>query len=234
MSARQGFPVSNGYAPAGGPRALPIAFDFSTTSPQATDLVQEIEANIINMVQSIYVDNSNNANTLTITFDQTNQKIVVPATAQGIWPVITPKDAPRFVLATTPAGGLIVNIILLNVPMPLTAWGPVNVSTTINNPTYTQTPFVGTTVDHGGNVVTTGVSQLLAGANAVRKRITIEAQSNNVNSLWVAFASAASNNGLNCFEIMPGGYFDSGNGPVSSEVVNITGTIGDKFACREW
>src|SRR5215475_6194048 len=174
MSARQGFPVSNGYAPAGGPRALPITFDFSITSPQAIDLVQEIEANIINMVQSIYVDNSLNANTLTIIFDQTNQKIVVPATAQGLWPVITPKDAPRLVLSTTPAGGLLVNIILLNVPMPLTAWGPQSVAVTINNPTYTQTPTVTNAINRGGTIAVGGTSQVLAGANAVRKRLTVE------------------------------------------------------------
>src|SRR5215471_10432281 len=100
MSARQGFPVSNGYAPAGGPRALPITFDFSVTSPQSTDLVQEIEANVINMIQSVYVDNSLNANAFTIVFDQTNQRLTVPAGATGIWPVITPKDAPRLTVST--------------------------------------------------------------------------------------------------------------------------------------
>jgi hypothetical protein len=235
MSARQGFPVSNGYAPAGGPRALPISFDFGVTSPQATDLVQEIEANIINMVQSIYVDNSLNANILTIVFDQTNQKIVIPATAQGIWPVITPKDAPRLVLSTTPAGGCVVNIILLNVPMPLTQWGPVNVATTINNPTFTQTPTVANAIDHGGTITLGGTSQVLVGANAVRHRLLVENPSVAANSLYINFTATAGVGATNSIEIMPGGYYDTGNGPVSGEVVNITSPdTAAKFICKEW
>ena len=132
----QGFPVSNGYAPQGGPRALPLSFDFTNVASYSLDLVQEVERNEINMVQSIFVDNGNNANTLVIIFDQTLQPIRVPAGAQGIWPVITPKDAPRFVISTTQAA-VVVNIILLNVPMPLTQWGPVAVTVNNVNATFT-------------------------------------------------------------------------------------------------
>lgn len=234
---RQAFPVSNGYAPQGGPRGLPISLDFTGQASYAIDLVQEVEANIINMVQAIYVDNSANANALTIIFDQTNQRIVVPATAQGIWPVITPKEAPRFVASTTQAA-VVVNLLLLNVPMPLTQWGPLAV--TVNNVNATFTPTVSNATDKSGFIAAGGVSQQLAAANAARKRIVIENPSNAVNgeSLFINFGAAASLNAAatpDSFEILPGGYYDSGFGPVSGQQINVNAaTINHQYIAKEW
>jgi len=227
---KQGFPVSNGYAPAGGPRALPITLDFTAVASISTDLVQEIEAGVINMVQSIYVDNSANPNALTIIFDQTQQKLVVPANAQGIFPVITPKDAPRFVASTN--AGAVVGVILLNVPMPLTQTGPVTLQVANINPIVTNM------TDRSGNIAVGGASQQLAAANAVRRRILVENPSTAAESLFINFGAAASVNGAatpDSIEITPGGYFDSGNGPVDGRVINVVAaTGGHKYIAKEW
>lgn len=231
---RQAFPVSNGYAPQGGPRGMPIALDFTNQASYAIDLVQEIEQNTLNMLQSIYVDNSANANALTIIFDQTNQRLVIPATAQGIWPVITPKDAPRFIASTTQAA-VVVNLILLNVPMPLTQYGPIAV--TITNVNATFTPTVSNATDRGA--VATGADQILMAANAARKRVVIENPSTTATSLFINFGAAATLNpgpgAPNSIEILPGGYYDSGFGPVDGQALHaINATVGSLIIAKEW
>lgn len=230
---RQAFPVSNGYAPQNGPRALPISLDFTNQTFYQLDLVQEVEADVINIVQSIYVDNSANLNPVTFLFDQTNQRLVIPAGAQGTWPVITPKDAPRFVVSTTQAA-VVVNFILLNVPMAISPWGPIAV--TVQNVNATFAPTVSNSVDRGA--VGTGADAVLMPANGARKRIQIENPSTAVASIFINFGAAATTNpgpgAPNSFEIMPGGYYDSSFGPVDGQAVHVFANLNALIIAKEW
>lgn len=231
MSVRQGWPVSNGYAPAGGPRALPITLDFTTVTSIALDLLQEIEAGVINIVQSVYVDNSANPNALTLIWDQTNQRVVIPANAGGIWPVITPKDAPRLI-ASTLATGVIVGIILLNVPMPLTQWGPVSLAVANVNPATVA--FTA----RSGNMTVGGTSQQLMAANAGRKYLFIENPSTEVESLFLNFGAAASlNAGVSpdSIELMPGGMWPNAtSNTINTQQVQVNAaTAGHKYIAFE-
>jgi len=217
MATRQAFGVSNGYAPAQGPKALPIEVDFTGSASQTFNLLQEETQGQIQNIQSVFVDNSDNANPLTILFAITQQRIVVPAGAQGIWPVICAEQV-QFTVSTNAGDGLQVMLILLNVPMPLTQWGPI--SATVN-----VTTASGNFTNRSGNIAVGGTAQDAMAANPVRKRFIITNPSTEIESLFIGFGQNATldNNSL---EIMPGGSFDSNFGPVELARISVNAATG--------
>jgi hypothetical protein len=119
------FPIFNGYAPvSGGAKGMPITFDFSTLASIDFDLIIESASGLMENVQSMWIDNSANPRSLTLTFTQTGQRVVVPKFAQGTWPVSSP-DGLRCTISTTAQDGLKIPVILLNVPMAMAQYGPV-------------------------------------------------------------------------------------------------------------
>lgn len=101
-------------------------------------------------------------------------------------------------------------------------------------------PNTGTFTDRSGAVTLGGTSQQLAAANTSRKRIIIEnpctATSQNIptaESLFINFTTAAAAN-LTSVELAPCGSFDTGAGPVTTEVVNVIGaTTAHKWVAKE-
>ena len=227
----QSFPTSNGYAPTQGPRALPVVLDFSVASEQTIDLYKEEASGIIGFVQSLWIDNSLNTHDLVVLSTITQQKIVVPAYAQGAWPIIAAQTA-AFSVSTTPTADLLIRLIFLNVPMAYSQFGPVSVNPTVN----VSTLISGSFVDRSGAITTGGASQQLAGANLNRKRLIVENPSTESESIFINFTAPATVNltTANSFEITPGGYWDSGANAVSLEAVNIVAaTTGHKFIAKE-
>lgn len=223
------YQVFNGLAPADGqPKSLPYTFDFTNSATVTLDLLLEEIQGVIEFVQGIYVDNASNANPVTFVFPITKQRLIVPAFTQGIYPVIAP-EATRIVATATI--GMTVAVQLLNVPVAFQAWGP----TTLN--VANVSPAQGVFTDRSGSIAATGVSQLLAAINANRKLILIENPANAATSLFINYTAAASDNSGAApysYEILPGGYFPPSNvNVVSTEAVNITGTIGQKFIAKE-
>lgn len=232
----QRFPVYNGYAPVeGGPAAIPITLDFTVNGSVSFDVIDAVQRGIVDYIQSMWVDNSGNLNALTFLCSQTGQKIIVPANAQGIWPIIAPAGL-RITATTTPAGGLKPLVILLNVPMPMTQYGPVSLTVTNVNPAQ------GTMTDRSGSLAVAGTSQLLAAANGARKLLMIENPATAAGqgiaaaeSLFVNATAAATVNGGNSFEILPGGYWPPGNVNVTStDLFNVNAaTVGHKWVAKE-
>jgi hypothetical protein len=227
VGAKTSFPVFNGYGPAQGAQCVPISLDFSVNNQIDFDIVSEVNSGIIDFAQSIWVDNSLNAAAVTFQFSQTGQKLVVPAYAQGIWPVIAPA-ALRCVATTTPAANLTVPIILLNVPMPMTQYGPVSVG--VLNVTADATPIqADVTVT---SVSLSGISEVAIAANAARKRLIIQAHPNNAGPIafnWGAGAAVLAS----CPNLLAGQSFDTGVGPVSTQALNIIGTALDVLTIQE-
>lgn len=115
------FPVSNGLAPDGDPIAVPVTVDLTaTTSKTVNFLIEETNGSIDN-VQTLFVDNADNAQKLTLTFGVTNQRIVFPANAQGYVAVLA--GGINVSVATT--GAVVVPLIFINVPMPGHVWSTV-------------------------------------------------------------------------------------------------------------
>lgn len=92
--ARPSFDTSQGMVPSQGNRELPVTWDFTAAGPGANgvlteDLYPEMQAGYIDMIQSVFIDNSKNAFQLTVTALDTNMSIVAEPFSQGIYPIIS-------------------------------------------------------------------------------------------------------------------------------------------------
>jgi len=219
------FGVWNGYAPASGPKALPYRFDFTTEAIIRDDFLSLNVLGVLQFVQTIYVDNQRNPNPFTIIFGVTNQRLVVPALTQGFYAVMAP-DQTTFVASTTPGVGVLVDVIFMNVPMPISQWGPISVTANVSP------VFVGDFEDRSGTVAVGGTSQQLAAANANRRGLIVQNPTSQLGSIWINFGAAAAAD-LTSIEIAPGGQWQSGS-YVTTQAVNIVAAdTGHVFIAKE-
>lgn len=222
---RPAFQIFNGLAPAGGPKGIPITLDFSTASSIKIDLLPEEVVQAIEFVQGAYVDNSSNGAALTLTFEITGQKLVVPANSQGTWPILAP-ESTKFTAATTPGAGVAPVLILVNVPLPYSTWGPI----TVNAPALT--PARGAMTNRSGSIAVANTSQQLMAANAARTGLIIENPISAagqgigaVETLYINISGAAAVvDGGTSIELAPGGVYYSGAGPVPTSQINVIAT----------
>lgn len=217
------FPVASGLLPTGSPRALRRLIPLSTTTPYSFDLYQEGAKGDINNIQAIFIDNSQNGSPVTVTVSGTQLRLILPPQWQGILPLFSTTD-PKIVV--TSAGAVDIPIHLLNVPLPFMAW-----------PCAAQTVSVsqvsGAFTDRSGSIAAGGTSQLLAAANANRKRLIVQNPSDSPESIFINFTAAATVTG-NSLEILAGEMYDTAGGPITTEAVNvIAATTGTKFTAKE-
>ena len=106
--------------PDGGPRCLPLPLDFAANAEWVLDYGNMQQRNFLNMVQSVWVDNSLNGSILAITVPGTNQVLKVPPNTQGYFPLIVPNPLK---LVFDSAGGVLCQVILLNFPVAGFMWG---------------------------------------------------------------------------------------------------------------
>jgi len=113
----------NGLAPKELPKALTLALDFSAETSYVIDLEHaETEARL-SLVQSVFVDNSVNAEQFSLTVSISGQVLRVPASAQAYLPVLAPSGA-KFIAALKAVGTGITTISFLNFPVPAAVWTP--------------------------------------------------------------------------------------------------------------
>jgi hypothetical protein len=119
------FGTFNGLAPDEGPKALPINVDMSVMTAQGIplDFFTEETTQQISFIQSIYIDNADNASAVTLTCNLTGHRIRVKANTQGFYPLCC-TDQSRFVLNGT-ASAVTVRLQFLNVPVPIGQWATV-------------------------------------------------------------------------------------------------------------
>jgi hypothetical protein len=105
----------------------------------------------------------------------------------------------------------------------------------------TITPQLASFTDKSGAITAGGTSQTLAAINTVRKRILIvnpcTATSQNIataESLFINFTSAASPTAGGSVELAPCGSYDSGAGPVTTELIAVNAaTTAHKWTAKE-
>ena len=223
---RRAFPSFNGYAPKEGPKALPVDFDFSSVGSAELNLLLENTEGQIQYVQSMWVDNSDNPGALTIRFGGTNQRVVIPANAQGNWPVIT-IDQVRATISSPINAAARGQIIFLNVPMPMMQFGPITVNTA-------AAVLRGSWSDFSGTVAVGGTSQALIPANAARNGILIQNPTSEIEPLFINFDAAASVAG-GSIELLPGQIWPPDQTTVlSSQAINVTAaTAAHRFIAKE-
>lgn len=107
------YSVQNLQIPAEGPKAIPLTLDFSVAASYTLNL-QNVEARTyISQVQSVYLDNSDNTASLTVSMPGTNQKITITPNRQGYFNVSCPNPV---VMVFTSQGGVVVQVQLFNFP----------------------------------------------------------------------------------------------------------------------
>lgn len=217
-----GRPISRGKAPKV-PSELYIPMDFSTTQTYSLSAnVQEGIRNVVGIegIQSVYIDNSLNATTLTLTMNDTGQNIVCPAYSQAIFPVFFLGFVLTF--TATCVGGQFASVMFLNTREQAQIWAAR--STAAGTITVSGTVF---TVPDGVSATSRNVSlssnattkQIMA-ANASRKRFILFNPSDAAGQgialaeklFWSEFNTLGYDNGSG-YELSIGGSYDSGAGP---------------------
>lgn len=117
-------PIFNQQVPKEGPKALPLKFDFSTAASQTIDLQNMQSRGYVAEIQTIYFDNSLSSVPTSVTMRVTNQVLTCPPFSQGYFPILVPNPP---VMTFANSGNAIVNVQLLNIPMPLDVWNTTNV-----------------------------------------------------------------------------------------------------------
>jgi hypothetical protein len=113
--------VLNALVPPEGPKSLAQSLNFTLTDTVVVDLTITTAQGLLSTVQAVYADNSANTSELEITTSGTQQKLDVPAGAQG-WFSLVATNRPK-ISFKTPAG-IIVPVLLLNVPVSQSFWFP--------------------------------------------------------------------------------------------------------------
>lgn len=112
---------SNQQVPDEGPKAIPLLLDFSGSVGNYTlDFLVQQQQGFFSMLQTIYVDNSQGTNDVTITLNISNQKIVAKAGTQGYYSVLCPN--PIRLTFSSAINGVIVPVFLINVPISGMVW----------------------------------------------------------------------------------------------------------------
>lgn len=151
--ARVAFKTASQSYPSQGNRELPVLLDFTATGVIQDDLFSEQSQSQIETIQSVYIDNSQNAASLQLLVRDTQQLIVAQPYTQGIYPIVT--QANLQYQATT-AQGIKIQVIFSNVAKQFAVWGPtpgVLIVPPLVNPPINFAPLA-----VGDNVLVAGVA----------------------------------------------------------------------------
>lgn len=109
------FPVSFGYYPEEGSRAITLQYNWQEQDLYVEDLNQLVTMGVETSIQSAFVDNSRNLYMVLIQVQGSGQVIVVPPNSQGIIPMLFTGTPSMQISSPTPSNG-VTGITLLNVP----------------------------------------------------------------------------------------------------------------------
>lgn len=124
-SGRAGiFPIGFGYLPPEGSRCVMAQYDWTAQTGYADDLSQLVARGVETSIQSVFVDNSSNAQPVSILVNGTNHLIVTPARSQGFYPIFF-TGAPGFQITVGAAAAALTRLYLLNLPCNGAVWSTV-------------------------------------------------------------------------------------------------------------
>ena len=160
--------VNGQMVPPEGPRAIPLILDFSLTGEYDLNLQNIQQRNFITMIQAAWIDNADNKNSLTLTFPNTQQRMIFPAGFQGYVSLLCPNPSQMTFVSTQVDSGPVVRVELLNYPVSNTNWN-----------TQSDTSQI---VFSGQQTVTTGAVSL---PYKVSRAVTIKAANANTVPVYV-------------------------------------------------
>jgi hypothetical protein len=114
------FGVANIVVPKEGPKVGLCTADFSNAAQVEIDGQLAVDSGKISYIQGVYIDNSKNANPITLTMSTTNQIISCPAGYQGYFTILCPNDPT--ILAQTTQANVQIPLIFYNMPVQPAVW----------------------------------------------------------------------------------------------------------------
>lgn len=105
------------------PNVIPVLFDFSTDAAQTItkDFVREQQDMRIPFIQMVYIDNSGDANPLTITFEGVAYSVTAKARTQGFYPLLIPEGPVRCTVTST-ASAIKKLVVFMSMMVPPQVW----------------------------------------------------------------------------------------------------------------
>lgn len=217
-----------------------VTLSLVTGTASELDFTTLIGSGKIQNIQAVFADNSANTTALTLT-TAAGQNLIVPAGAQGIFPVILANGSPTVVVS----GNGTATLLFLNVPMPFGSWsasGSAALVVTGGNLQVTDTAL-DATIANGGVVATAPAGALISGSTTspatpastalfpayARRYLAVQAPT--ADDLWLnPNGGTASIGGLDCVRI-PAGTFYEFRAFVSQAAINYyTAAISTAFA----
>lgn len=218
---RLAWEVAFGNAPRKGSLCMPIDVDLSIENPGNINLNDVLLRDVIEFVQTLFIDNRANPAVLTITMRGTGQVLSIPGNAQAYMPVCCTQDNSHFSFSTT--GTPVIPVEFLNFPMPAIVWSANGVQLVASsNPATVLAGQV--------KIAVTGTAVQLP-SNALVNGVTIRANNNNA-ATGGTVGPAGINNTVdgtgNGYILFPGDAI--AYGVTNSNAVFVNGTIGDIFS----
>jgi hypothetical protein len=216
--------VYNGFVPCNGPKSCPVPLDFSVTTSWQLDLTNLNLQGYMEAVQTMFIDNSLNAQSLSILCSVTNQNIIIPPQSQGYVPTLQPNPS---VLTLTTTGAVLVTVQLLNFYIPPAVWsinlGAIPSALVVNNTLKTTDTPLGTTfVDKSGTIAVGGTVQLLMASNASRKRFIVHNPSTAAEILQICFGLSTAGR----IDLIAGATWDDSGSTVAQDAVFVVAATG--------
>jgi hypothetical protein len=215
--------------------------DFTTAQSISNNI--DLASIGLSFIQSMFIDNSNSTAAFTLLVPGVNQKIVVQAGAQAVFPVL--QIGGTFQYTANCAGGALVSVSFANIMMDLMQWqttAPNAIAGTVNVVgTVTVNPAAVVWADKSGAIAAGGTAIQAIAANGTRKRVIISNASTitgqniaAVESIFFNFGSAAGVNDGVSLELQPGQAWDSGGGPCPTALLSINAaTTAHRFTVKE-
>lgn len=231
-NAPASFPVVNGAIPCEGTKAFPVVLDFTAANAYLIDFTQQYAQKQFTTVQTVFIDNSENASDFDLICTTTGQTITAPPFSQGYYALLQPSP-PKFQAQS--AGNLVMEIIFLNFYIPPTVWENINgvptfvggamvvtdaaldASISNNRVNVTTQPGVVTMTDESGTITLGGTGQLWLAADPTRKRFTLS--NPDAATEVLQFAYGAVGNGY--IDIIPGATWDENDSEISQQAIYV-------------
>lgn len=115
------YPIANVIVPTGGPKCVPTPLDFSATGQIDIDGQGIIDTHGIEYIQGVYIDNFDNADTLTLTVNGTGHRIIAKAGSQGFYNLLV-QNPPKFTAKSAQLLNKLITVTFYNVPIMPCVW----------------------------------------------------------------------------------------------------------------
>lgn len=184
-------------------KTLPYVAQTASGGPDALDISYLLSNNIIDQIQSVYIDNSEGTTQFVLTVGSSNMKVKVKAGTQGWYPLLVGMPAQGQFLFS--GANALTPLFFCNFPMPSDTWdtGSEAASSTVQQ-IGGSTPWT----SYSGTTANPAASTLLIPAGTAGKRTFVRITCGS--DLWVnPIGGTASVNGGDCFKIPAGTLYEN-------------------------